>query len=356
MSLKSLALRTSRMLGLFALAQWITRKQLRILCYHGFSVGDEYKYMPMMFMRSATFERRMGVLKKRRLEVVSLSEGVHRLNNASLTRAATVITLDDGWASNLSIGLPILQRYGYPACIYVTSEHLGSNPHVFNVAFHYMLLSTTVESLVLSGIHPALDGVYDFRADLIKVIKNVVGKVEEHFSFGERIAVLRKIAPSLGFRLDDVLQGDRFRLMTDDELRAIYRSGIDIQLHTHSHRLPKNDFDTMAREISHNRAAIKNAIGETKDHFCYPSGEYSREHPEWLEQLGIASATTCDSGFNRVGSQAMLLKRSLDSDEFSDLEFEAEVSGFKELIRIIRSTFGRGAQHATTSESSPTTA
>jgi hypothetical protein len=66
-------------MGVFTLAKYLTRRQLRILCYHSFSVGDEHEVAPVMFMRAATFEQRMEILRKRRIPVVTLDEGVRRL-------------------------------------------------------------------------------------------------------------------------------------------------------------------------------------------------------------------------------------------------------------------------------------
>src|SRR6185369_15687797 len=119
-AVRALVLQLARSLGAFAAAKFITRKRLRILCYHGFSLGDEYQVAPFMFMRAATFERRLAILKRRGVPVIPLDVAVEQLKRGAITRAETVITLDDGWESNLSVGLPVLKRYGFPACVYVT--------------------------------------------------------------------------------------------------------------------------------------------------------------------------------------------------------------------------------------------
>src|SRR6266852_3820644 len=38
------ALRVIKLLGLFSLARYVTRDGLRIICYHGFAVAEEYKF------------------------------------------------------------------------------------------------------------------------------------------------------------------------------------------------------------------------------------------------------------------------------------------------------------------------
>jgi peptidoglycan/xylan/chitin deacetylase (PgdA/CDA1 family) len=314
----------------------MTRKQLRILCYHGFSVGDEYEVSPMMFMRAETFVRRMEILKKHNIPVIALDEAVKKFQKQEIQHAETVITLDDGWASNLLIGLPILERFGYPACVYVTTEHLAASAEVFNVALYYMICRSDRDTLVLKDLHPKIDGVYDIKSNPDAANRTLIAAAEEALPLAARQRLLLPIAEALGINLADVLRDDRFRLLTREEIQELSRRGVDIQLHSHTHRLPDSNFESMATEISLNQESLREMLGSTPRHFCYPSGRYSRQHPDWLKRLGILSATTCDSGLNSEGLSPLLLKRFLDSDHFSDLEFEAEICGMREVARRIR--------------------
>ena len=339
--LQSVVLYCVRALGGFSLAQYLTRRRLRILCYHGFSIGDEYVIMPLMFMRAETFERRMRILKKRRVPVVPLDEAVRKFRQHEIGHAETVLTLDDGWSSNLTIGVPILQRYGYPACIYLSTEHLAADPEVFNVILSYMIQQSKKDTLTLAGLHPKLDGTYDLRGDTEAVTVALISAAEEAFPLAERQQQLRYFADALGMDLDEVLKGGRFRLLERASVVELFRRGIDIQLHTHTHRLPDHDFEAMAREITENRTAIKELVGSEPHHFCYPSGIYTDQHAQWLQRLGIDSATTCDPGLNDSKTSVMRLKRYLDSEEASDIAFEAEICGVRELARVIRSATTR---------------
>jgi peptidoglycan/xylan/chitin deacetylase (PgdA/CDA1 family) len=332
---RSLSLYLIRAVGGFALAKFITRKQLRILCYHGLAVGDEYEVAPHMFMRGATFDRRMAILKKRGLPVISLDEAIQRFESQKISRGETVITFDDGWASNLSIGWPILKKYGYPACVYVTTEHLSAGTEVFNVVLSYLVRRSAKKSFTLAGVHPLVDGTYHIPDQPDELIVALIIAAEQAFPLTQRQEALRPIARALGLDLGEVLYKDRFRLLTDTEIRALFHHGVDVQLHTHTHRLPE-DAESVAAEIKQNRAAVTKITEHVPRHFCYPSGEYSHRHLEWLRGLGIVSATTCDPGLNGFSSSVLLLKRFLDSDSFTDISFEAEVCGVREIARAIR--------------------
>jgi peptidoglycan/xylan/chitin deacetylase (PgdA/CDA1 family) len=334
-AVRALVLQLARSLGAFAAAKFITRKQLRILCYHGFSLGDEYQVAPGMFMRAATFDRRMAILRKRRIRVLPLDEAVRKFEAGQIRNGETVLTFDDGWASNLTIGLPILEKYNYPACVYVTTEHLAASTEVFNVVLSYLVRRSGRSSVTLVGVHPIMDGRYEILGKTDETIVALIIAAEKAFPIAERQTALRPIALALGMDLDHVLANGRFRLLEAAEIKELSNCGVDIQLHTHTHRLP-DDRDSTAWEIEQNRGAVMRITGVMPRHFCYPSGEYTERHPQWLRQLGVVSGTTCDPGLNAPGGSVMLLKRFLDSDDFNDIAFEAEVCGLRELARRAR--------------------
>ena len=51
--------------------------------------------------------------------------------------------------------------------------------------------------------------------------------------------------------------------------------------------------------------------------------------------MGIKSAVTCEIGLNSKNTPKYLLKSFGDSEMMSQIEFEAEVYGFAELLRIM---------------------
>jgi peptidoglycan/xylan/chitin deacetylase (PgdA/CDA1 family) len=329
-----------RSIGGFAIAQRLTRTRLRILCYHGFSITDEHELAPYVFMRVETFARRMRILHERGVTVVSLDEAIKRLRAGTITNCETVITFDDGWASNLLI-MPILERYHFPACIYITTEHLNAGTEAFNVILTQMVQRSRVASLALRNIHPQIDGEYDLARDPAAAAVLLIIAAERIESLQERQGLLAPLAEALGLDYAAFVANGRFRFVSKEQIADLANKGVSIELHTHTHHLPSTNFDEMAGEIRQNRAAITELTGIEPKHFCYPSGEHSPWHPDWLARAGIASATTCDSGFNDSNTSLLLLSRYLDSENASDIEFEAEITGVSELLRRMRSGLSR---------------
>jgi peptidoglycan/xylan/chitin deacetylase (PgdA/CDA1 family) len=298
---------------------------------------DEHEAMPHVFMRKETFVRRLQILKKHRIPVIALNDALIRLKSGKISNSETVITFDDGWASNLSVAAPVLEAFRFPACIYVTTEHLEAGAEVFNVVLYYMLCRTSRSTFKLEGLDPAIDGMYSLEQEPVVVQRSIIAAVERTFpALSDRQRLLVPIAAALGFDLGEILEGGRFQLMHRTEMQEMHRRGFDIELHTHTHRLPATSFEQTQDEIVRNRRALAEILGVEKNHLCYPSGEYSPRQLEWLPRLGIASATTCEPGFNGGKTDILQLRRYLDSEAVSDISFEAEISGLRELARIIR--------------------
>ena len=78
------------------------------------------------------------------------------------------------------------------------------------------------------------------------------------------VSAVRTAIGTFGGSLKDVAPSD---LATKVTAEALARSGVSIQLHTHTHHLPSENFDEMAEEIAENRSAITQLTGIAPTHF-----------------------------------------------------------------------------------------
>jgi hypothetical protein len=137
---------------------------------------------------------------------------------------------------------------------------------------------------------------------------------------------LAKLASEIGFDFEDFRRRRLLHLMNADEIRAVAAAGVDIQLHSHRHAVPRDEA-AIQREIDDNRCRIEALTGRPADHFCYPSGVYYPELLPWLRSLKIRSATTCSVGLASAAQDPLLLPRFLDHSGVSQVEFEAWAVG-----------------------------
>jgi peptidoglycan/xylan/chitin deacetylase (PgdA/CDA1 family) len=330
-----LILRVSKAAGLFTLSRRLTATDLRILCYHGASLRDEHHFSPGLFMSKETFAARMDFLARAGYPVISLDAAVKGLKEGDWPRGATVLTIDDGWFGTYRQMGPELQARGLPATVYVASYYLDRQTQVFNVAANYVLWRGGSRVLDLAEVAEALEGRYDLAnpQERAEARDRLIGFAEGLEGAEARQRLFRRLCAVLDIDAGEIERERICAFMRVDEARELQTAGIDIQLHSHRHRFPAESFEAAQAEIEDNRRSLAPVGNPNLRHFCYPSGDYGKEQLAWLKPLGIVSATTIKGGFTRPGASPYELRRFLDSERVSELEFEAEMSGFFELIR-----------------------
>ena len=331
-------LKLARALGMFRLARRWTGNGLRILCYHGISVADEDEFRPGLFMKPATFRSRLGYLSANGYRVLSLDAALQHLKENSLPRDSVVLTFDDGFFGLHRYGIPILKEFEFPATIYLTTYYAAKETPIFRLLVAYLVWKADKKVIALEGLIPSLSGPLDLRDEQATstVVDHIIEYGEGECSEGERVEITDRLAGRLGIDYDEMRSQRLMCLVDRAEASDFAKSDIDLQLHTHRHRLPI-ERQVVKAELSENRRALEDIVDGSVRHFCYPSGIWDRRHWPWLQELGVDSATTCDPGFNYPTTPMLGLKRYLDAEDIPELEFEAELCGFKELLR------GRGA-------------
>lgn len=328
-------LRIAKTLGMFSLARVLTQNNLRILTYHGAQIDDESSFRGGLFISKNVFKRRMGFLKRQKYPVLKLNEALQLLAKGNLPAGATVITIDDGWWGTYSVMAPVLEQHQFPSTLYVSTYYMQNQVQVFNVAVDYVLWRSVSQSLNLHHIAEGLNGVYELQdpAQRAQATDALCRYADSLGSAGERQQLLQRVGAQTGVDVTELEKRRILSYMTAEEARELGERGMDIQLHTHRHCLPTNHFSATEKEIEDNRQALQSVASSRLEHFCYPSGEYEAHQLEWLEALGVKSATTVKNGFNTVRTNHLELRRFLDWEQITDIEFEAEVSGFFELVR-----------------------
>lgn len=322
-------------IGIFTLCRHITRKDIRILAYHGIWLGEGH-FGNFLYMSPAKFVARMQKLKQMKVAVISLEESLALQEEGRLPDFPTVITVDDGWYGTYVHMLPEFERHGFPATVYVTSYYSDKQLPVLNVVVQYMVDRTPVSYLGLNDLYLDTCGPTSEIIDLsLKEDATIFLQ-----SFAERLksedrrqVFIAKLGELLQVPYTDVEKNKLFHLINSDQLIDMHRRGVDIQLHTHRHRVTVAGADCLVQELEANRDWLEPRVGKTLHHFCYPNGLFDESNWPQLEQADIKSATTTESGFAVTTSHRYALPRIMDGEEVSDLEFEAEMSGFGQIKR-----------------------
>lgn len=338
---KGWALRAAQLCGLFALARWLTRDRLRVLCYHGVWLGPLPHFGDCLFMSADRFRARLALLQRRGYRVLPLGQAVAQMGRLAGDGRDVVITIDDAWAGTGVHMLPALKAHGLPATLYVTTENAVSGQPVWHVLVDYILerAHRSVDQRAL------LPDEYSGELSRRQLVVVLVSRLLRLPAGAAREAELRRMGELIGVDTDALLASRAFNLMTPLELRQACHDGFDLQLHTHTHRMPDFDLDRIRGEIEANRDALATITLARSDrfaHFCYPGGAYHPSLFPLLEELGIKSATTTNIGLVATGDNVLAMRRILDCESMSDVEFEAHLTGLWALVDRARRVLQRG--------------
>jgi peptidoglycan/xylan/chitin deacetylase (PgdA/CDA1 family) len=334
---KDAVLRIAKAAGVFAVVRdsaWRHRRLL-ILCYHGVSMTDEHEWSPTLYITQDKLRERLRALRDGGYTILPLSEATRRLYDGTLPPRSVALTFDDGAVDFERRALPVLREFNAPATLYLTTFYCMTRLPVFNTILSYVLWKGRASSADVAahcespepltvdtdaGRARTRQALYDFAAS-------------RHLSAEEKNTLVARVAATLGVDYEEILARGTLQIMSPDTVRALPAELVDVQLHTHRHRTPR-DRELFVREIEDNALLIRELRGDANplDQFCYPSGVYYGDFFPWLRECEVRYATTCVPDLASRDSNPMLVPRFIDTMAQSETTFEAWVSGFAALL------------------------
>jgi len=333
----------SGLVGSFRNSSW-RRNRLAILCYHSLAGADEHVWDPALYMAPSRLEERFAFFQREGYNVLSLTEGMRRLTEGSLPERSLVLTFDDGTRDFANLVVPLLEKYGFPATVYLSTWYCGRPDPVFGVFAKYVLWKGRQQ--YGGGPLWQLGSGWDLHSmpGLDRLITAFRHKARElRLSSEDRLGVLEDLAQKLGVDYAAAWTQTNFHLMTPAQVQAVSRSPlVQVELHTHHHRTPL-DRDLFQAEIRENRRRIEEMTGIRPHHFCYPSGVFDSNFLPWLQELDVHSATTGEGGLASQANHPLLLPRVVDTTNLSLDRLAIWVSGVGHFTRR-RSRIGERAR------------
>lgn len=264
------------------------------------------------------FELHLECLR-RSYDVLSMHELRGKLKRGVVPDRAVAITFDDGYADNLNVAKPMLERFSAPATVFVATGPIGSKRDFWwdQLATLLLLPSQLPDTLELylrgqrvrwrllqpaaakrrKGLHAdgrtSNDVLLD-RNQLYYAVYNELRLLNTH----SRSEVLDQIAewsraPCDWFR--------RQQTLTENELRELARGSlIEIGAHTVTHPvLSKLTQDEQRNEIIRSRERLSEILEKPITSFAYPHGtrrDFTRETACIVAGLGFDCACSAEAG------------------------------------------------------------
>lgn len=246
------------------------------------------------------FTRQLEVLKSTR-DIVPMQWLAERLRSGHLPRNAAAITFDDGYADVFHNALPILQRLGCPATVFITTQAID-DPSVFwwDILSRIILETANLPELfVVDQDGQRLE--WRLRNERTQ-LKNgqTFGRVELHLALH---ALLKRMDPRRRRSFLELIAEwagtvarprPSDRAMTAEELSLLAMAdGISVGAHTCSHpSLPLLNQASIACEIADSRRQCEKIVGHQVTGFAYPFGELNDACIQAARASGFAYAVT----------------------------------------------------------------
>jgi len=278
------------------------RDRLAILMYHRvlstpdpFHAGD---------VDALAFDWQLSVVK-RYFNVLPLTEAAERLKRGTLPRRAVAITFDDGYADNVEIALPILQRHGLHATFFIATDYLDGG-RMWNDTVIEAIARAPTATLDLTALELGTHDIAEVAARA-RVIDTILGQLK-YLPPAEREQKCNAIAVHIGTSLPDNL------MMTTTQLRALHAAGMEIGAHTLRHPILARVSDEQARsEIVGSRDRLRDLLGHDISTFAYPNGrpgvDYGRRDVEIVRSAGFKVAVSTARGHANSNMDAHQLAR-----------------------------------------------
>jgi len=334
-------LKSTGVFGLVRDSAW-RRHRLLILCYHGISHQDEHLWRPGLYIEPSRLEQRLDLLRQDQYNVLPLGGALKLLRAKELPPRSVAITFDDGTYDFFRLGYPLLRRFGFPVTVYQTTYYSDRQIPVFNLICSYLLWKRRGK-LLDKGAELGLKPPMDLRSEANRhsIVQTLIDNcARDGLDAWQKNEVASRLAELLEIDYAEVVSKRILQLMNAREIAQLAHEGVDFQLHTHRHCMPKDKF-LFQKEIRDNRESLRNTSSEEMVHFCYPSGVYSREFLPWLAEENIISATTCDVGLAGRHTNPLLLPRVIETNSRTALEFEGWLTGVADLLAVNRAATQR---------------
>lgn len=253
---------------------------------------------------AVAFERLLAFLT-RWFNLLPLGEAVKRLGARTLPPAAACLTFDDGYADNLIVGLPLLERYGASATVFVASGYLDGG-RMWNDTVIEAIRSCRVTVLDLRDDGLPLTPVGTLE-EKCKAIDTLLGELK-YRPEQER----QRLADRVAKHADATLPGDL--MLTTPQLRELRSGGVEIGAHTMSHPILARTAPAVAEEeIIGSKRALETLLQTEVTLFAYPNGQpgkdYGTEHVEIVRKAGFQAAFSTAKGVATAQSSLFELPR-----------------------------------------------
>ena len=316
--------------GLIRAWRGLWARSLTVINYH--RIDDPYRegfdsFKPNASATPQDFDRQLDYLAEW-FNVVSLKDIVEWLDgHKDLPPYAALITFDDGYLDNYTSAVPLLRKHNFPALIFLTTGHIGTDAPFYWDMAAYCFAHTQNDHLTFPD--GRVEG-WSNQVERDQVSKNWIEFMKilpqaEKQSYVENLPILLGVSIPEGFfqRL----------MMNWDQVREMQKDGIEFGAHTMHHPiLTRVSLEEAREEVVGSKTRIEAELGVPVLGFAYPNGQASdlnEEIEKTVAESGIRAAFTLLNGpssQSEVKRNPYAIRRIFISHRHSLAEYAMQLS------------------------------
>jgi peptidoglycan/xylan/chitin deacetylase (PgdA/CDA1 family) len=286
---KSVAFTTAHVTGLSRALALRYRGCGVIFALHSVVADDAFHPDHTLRCPAGTLDWVLRRLRRQNLDIVTLDEMVERLN-ATPPKPFAAFTFDDGFADNLTLALPIMEKYAAPFTVYVPTGMIARDIDAWWFGIAEWIRRRDCIELPELGRFVCADAAGKQRA--FSAIEAVI-----HQNF-DLLAALRAALDDAGIDIAPLVDREA---LTEKQLRTLAQHPlVTIGGHTTTHlNLARAPAATAKTEMAENRKFLQDLTCQPVRHNAYPfghAGACGAREAEISAAVGFRTAVTTRPG------------------------------------------------------------
>jgi peptidoglycan/xylan/chitin deacetylase (PgdA/CDA1 family) len=286
-----------------------------ILMYHSVDDRNDRSDTWSLSVSPDNFAGQVEALVSERT-IVPLEELARSVRAGCVPRRYAAITFDDGYANNLLIANPILERYNAPATLFLMTAAVNSSGFWWDRLERIVMEAEFVPpTLTLSLLGRTLD-ISAESGDRRQIYIAIWSRLRE-LDVDNRDRAIAYLADALAAPPPH----PALRPLTTDEVQRLKHGIFAVGAHTHSHpSLPRLAPTELMREIADSKAICESLLERQITTFAYPFGDYDDRVRAAVAEIGLTAACTTAHRSVQSDDDCLALPRicvrNWTSDEF----------------------------------------
>ncbi|MBU2863968.1 polysaccharide deacetylase family protein [Reinekea forsetii] len=245
------------------------------------------------------------------ISIAQLSDAI--VNNKPVPKNAVAFTLDDGFAEQAEVALPIFEKHQIPVTLFIATDMLDKQSWSWDYKLEYIVRNTQLKkaNVILAGTPFSVNLTTSHEKRLF--IRQVRWHLKS-YSIGETNKSVQHLASSLKVDVPATAP-EPYKPMTWQQAKQAESEYVNFGAHTCAHNvLSQLDGDTAKKEIERSWQRVQEELKNPCPVFCYPTGrpniDFGMREKQMAINAGFSSALSAEPGY-------IDFKRRSNIDNFS---------------------------------------